>query len=187
MAKSKRVAAAHFEFNDAPEPTDVEERWQIVRVGVKGMRQAIVLSERVTGHYLHYASSRSMPCRKRACPLCDLGEQRRWYGYLPISGPDGQKRALLEITPNAFPAIQHYLRTHTTLRGAELELWRCPAKRNGHLHCKCRESRVLVDGLPPSPNVAKILQRIWRLNVSFDPTREAEQPLRIATAEQDVG
>lgn len=187
MAKRKAVAAARFQFNDGPEPSEVEERWQIVRVGLKPLLRAVVLSERVTGHYLHYASSRSMPCQKGVCPLCDLGEQRRWYGYLPIASQDGQRKGLLEITPLAWLSLQKYLENHKTLRGAELDLCRVPARRNGHLHCKARETRVLVDGLPPCPDVPAILQRIWRLAVAPPPSMESERPLRIAPPDEHVG
>ena len=57
-----------------PDPDDTGIKYEIVRVGPKGLSGVVILSYDVVGTNLHYYAGRSTPCVDDACPACANGQ-----------------------------------------------------------------------------------------------------------------
>jgi hypothetical protein len=160
----KPAAKPTISFSRRPNSADCQFKWEILRVPKSGLNNVIVLSDDVEGSYTHWINGRTMPCGNERCTWCEAFEQRRWYGYLGVSTPDGAARRLLEITMNAVPYIDAYLTNRSSLRGARLQLSRLANRPMGKLFCKVTDSGLPMGGFPTGPDVQALLAKMWGVN-----------------------
>ena len=145
-------------------PDDAREMaWPMLRVPAKGMSGLIILSQEMLGTCTHYFGGRTVPHSDQGCRACDEQNQKRWHGYLAVWHPKAAKKAILEITDAAADTIKKVYATRKTLRSLSIAGQRRPVKPNGTLIVQLIESEWAADGLPPSPDVRRILLRMWGL------------------------
>lgn len=123
----------------------------------------VVLSQDVTGVYVHYYNHRTRPClaSRDLCEGCDLRYPRRWKGYLACWDKSRGRLCLAQLTQEAFlrTAGLHALRGK--LRGCVLRLTRAGASRNSRVNAQVKPVTWEEGLLPPAFDVKAALERIW--------------------------
>ena len=171
-----------IEWNERPQDNDVNDRIEIYRIKKKGMRGAVILSEKMIGTYMHFWGGRSEPCMKKNCRACEAGNRARWYGWIGICVAETHQIMILEITRAAAEQIKEYLESHEKLRGAKIAGWRKGKKENGKLTLEIREGESKLLFLPKEPEICERLKRMWetkRRNLEVErekPNKEEDVP-----------
>lgn len=150
-------------WTSAPPVGTQEMTWPVLRIPSSGAKGLIILSDQMLGTYTHYFGGRSNPCGDHQCKACEDGNQKRWHGYLGVWMPKAAKKGILEITEAAADTLAKMADKRVTLRALSLAAQRQPAKANGKLIIQLTESEWSADGLPPAPDLVRILRRIWGL------------------------
>lgn len=109
--------------DSAPKPGPETE---IRRVPAAITVSCIVLSEKISGFWTHWAVDHSVPCqgKKETCPAHRSGYPLRWKGYLYVLDLRSNEEYFLELTPIAAKALEAVLGTSISWRGTRMEIRR---------------------------------------------------------------
>jgi hypothetical protein len=160
-------------FQDRPNQEDLPSSWKVLRASKKGTPTVMILSDDVTGCYVHYWHGRTRPCFRNDCEPCAMGQQPRWRGYLAVWTPKPSTGRLLEITGSVIQEIDRWLKQEGTLRASTISLSRKGNVNNGELNCKLAKPSGFAVELPPGPNVMQLLARLWKLTHDPKPSELA--------------
>jgi hypothetical protein len=148
-------------FSRRPDPTHVSVRYDIVRTPPKGSIKGIILARELTGATTHYWHGRTLPCSGPNCPACQENTPARWYGYVPLMSKATNRIVIFELTSSATPAVDTFLGTYKTLRGARLEAFRIPQRSNGRVVIELQPPADPDEDLPNSPDIEGPLLAMW--------------------------
>lgn len=154
-----------YDWSILPPASQREYRLKIERAPAVGDKMYGILSDEVTGVFLHWNGRRNIGCQgKEFCEFCQAGKGRKWRGYLASITSGVKFVRLLELTAEqldgfflAFPAVEP-----EELRGLTLKVKRSGQYRKAPPVLELVPvPRVASDQLPPAPDVRTELHRIW--------------------------
>ena len=148
--------------------------YPLLRCPAKGLRGAVILSHDITGCYTHYWCQRTIPCKKKDCPACDLGYSPRWHGWLFVQNEATGSKLIFEFTAGPAKVIDKYFCEHRTLRGGILAAYMVPVRANGRLVVEITKGKVISDSLPKAIKLLPILMRMW--NTTYEPSTNGKSP-----------
>jgi hypothetical protein len=150
-------------WSNAPPRGTQEMAWPMLRIPAAGAKGLIILSNDMLGTNTHYYGGRTTPCDGQNCRACEDNSQKRWHGYLAVWMPKAAKKGILEITEAAGDAVAKAAEKRVSLRALSLAAQRVPTKANGKLVLQLTDSEWSPEGLPPAPDLRRILRRMWGL------------------------
>jgi hypothetical protein len=153
-----------LEWTDQPPATENQFNYRLIRVPAAKPLRCIILSDKMSGTYTHYAKGRTTPCDRESCLACKDGLPYRWHSYLAIHNADTGENALLELTATAAAQLQPAIAEFKTLRAVKIILERPSRRPNGRIKIAIVPGRAPEAGLPEAPNVPAIMQHIWGLD-----------------------
>lgn len=129
----------------------------------------------VVGAYTHYWRGRTVLCTTPNCDACHAQRKARWYGYIPLWEPDTDRRVLLEITAACLDAIDAYIASNDTLRGARVTVRRANNKINSKIIATLTHAGLTDGRIPTEPPTRQLLERMWEIETNTHPaTPETE-------------
>jgi hypothetical protein len=155
-------------WTNRPHPDPSTAHLNLHRVKPGKPITGIVLTNDLTGAYTHYYGGRTQVCNAPNCKACDERKNARWYGYAQIWNPTTHSVAVVEVTPTCVEAIDAYMKTHGTLRGAWIKLQRVGPKLNAKLTAELREPTHSSDLLPQPADLEKYLTRLWEIRATAE-------------------
>lgn len=131
------------------------------------------------GVLLHYHQGRTIPhYENTTCEPCRDGNTPRWKGYITLTDQKTKQHWLQEYTPAAHEGIADALRHFGSLRGHLLRLERIRPTKNAPMRSEVYLSQTPESELPPEPDIANLLYRIWQLEPNTTPrTTTTDQQL----------
>lgn len=172
-----------YRISRRPSKEDGRIIYPLMRCGPKGFRNAVILSHDILGCYTHYWCRRTIPCRKEGCPACEKGYSPRWHGWVFVQSKLTANKVIFEFTAGGSGGLDKYFREHRTLRAAQINAWREPAKPNGRLIIEAFDSGIESELLPKGIKLLPILMRMW--NARFEPA-SADTPTNADTTAEEI-
>lgn len=144
----------------------------------------IILSDKITGVYIHYYDRRTRPCTRLEgrCHGCEIAVDRRWKAYLAAFDPIKGRLCIAELTREAVEKCPSLTTLNGRLRGLHLRLDRTGQSRNSRVQAKVYERTSTPDNMPAPFALREALERVW-----FEGRRGAEdKPERDQVAEEQA-
>ena len=179
MAKRKKKDDG---FTNRPRADQMPLKYLVRRCPPRGFKGAIILSHNVIGRDLHYHGRQSRVCSGDGCEYCSPKQVPRWYGYVFATNTDLAKVDILEFTAGSMRPVDEYFRDHRTLIGAKVDMWRKGDEATGQVYCSLRLSKLNKEAFPKTPNLKKILCRMW--GIEFDGIDVENPDLKMRTLEE---
>lgn len=159
-------------WDDAPETSPKLARIDLDRCGASGIGPLIVLSPKHRGNQIHWFGGKSYPHTTPTCEACDAKRTAVWKGYVAVWHPTTKRISLLEFTDRCLEAINAYIKSHGTLRAAEIRLKRTPATDKGAMSATLTQSIYATNDLPNAPDIIAALAYMWRFTLTPDAPKE---------------
>lgn len=148
-------------WSPIPPNADDQVAYRIRRTQVGKPQSMIVLSHGFIGTATHFYNGRTCKCDPNGCRACAAGNNPRWHGFLAVFNPINFQISILEVPKSTVHQVLHYRHDLTSFRGDTLTVERVPNKPNGRVHASLKPTTVQIDHLPPAPDVAACLERMW--------------------------
>lgn len=137
---------------------------ELVRCPAKGGNSAIILTDQAYWIDTHYWRGKTQPCTGPVCPGCRANAPIRELGYIAIMHPRDHVIKILQITHQAWHAMQSYLVIARTMRGATITQIRPDGRKNGRVKTTVSATKITIENLPEAPDVRSIMEQIWEIS-----------------------
>jgi hypothetical protein len=145
------------------EPPRSPDMLRVIRVLPEGKGKFLVLSDTHWGCWTHWCGNHTEACfctdQEREANPRDY--KHRWKAFLHVLSSTG-RQYFLELTRDAMNAILSKIPEGSTLRGAELTVWRMPAHARGEIHTELHLYPHKADRLPQAKQPRPVLERLWK-------------------------
>lgn len=148
-------------------------RYDLVRPPAGRSLIGTILSVRLLGLDLHYWGGRTVPHTEPACRACDAKNRRDWHNFFFLWDRTTGIIRIVQITDGPVAQFDEFQANHGSLRGASCKLFRHGKKDNSPQGAVLVPGTVSADELPPCPDLATQLDRIWWGNLTTNLIGEA--------------
>lgn len=125
---------------------------------------AIVLSEGITGVYVHWFGRRTGPClgsENNVCPFCKLDVPRRWEGYLGGYSERTGKVYLIHLSKEAARSCPAIATGKSNLRGSRIIIERKGRAANAPCSARIEVAGKVLHTLPANFDIRAQLMILW--------------------------
>lgn len=125
---------------------------------------AVILSEGLTGVFIHWLGSRSGPCLAQGdakCPFCVIDVPRRWEGYLAGFSERTGKKYLIHVSKEAARSCSFLSDGKANLRGSRVIIERTGRAANSPCRARIEPITSLKGMIPAAFDVRAQLMCLW--------------------------
>ena len=151
-----------FRTGDTP-PVECRSM-ELVRTPPRGELQAVITCPDLVGCPTHFYGGRTVPHELENCPACQDGHGWRWHGYVSCLLRGRRDHVIFEFTAQASDALREEHKQYGTLRGCWFRARRLNDRPNGRVLLQVCDKRPTDLVMPPAPDIAKQLCKIWGIN-----------------------
>lgn len=163
--RRQRAEFSHMHFSNRVPRSEAALKHRVIRTPAKGGLRVVILSRDMVGHQVHYHKRSGVPCILDPCPLCMQMVKRQWDGHVWCRSLRTQEIAMLVVPPTGAVALEGIFDQFKTLRGAQIELYRVPAEKNGKVFARLLgfdDAVAVPENLAP---VERFLTMMWKVPV----------------------
>lgn len=151
---------------DRPPADDSLPHLPLIRVPARGSIAGALTTPHILQVWTHYISRRTQPCTTDACPGCEAQLPKRYEAYASIWTTTPSRHIIVALTPGAAEGLLSSAPNPQDLLGLRVTIQRLGSRANGRLVCRVDGDQVHSSKLPPIPELAAHMFKIWGIDQS---------------------